>query len=145
MVYIHTEGTFNDEAIQAFQDEHDVIDAQLQFFHHYGCPVWMVLVRYRGVANASERRERWDWRASLNDEEKKRFDRLKAWRAERAKKDGLSAYLILTNRQLASVIRRCPRNLAELRELGGIGEKTAERYGRAILAMLNAPEQGASA
>ena len=137
-------GVFNDDAIQSFQAEHDVIDVQSQFFHHDGYPIWTVLVRYRGDSATAERREKRDWRATLDDAGKQVYDRLRTWRADRAKEDGLSAFVVLTNRQMAAVASTLPKTIAALRQIDGIGEKTADRYGTEVLALLRAPKKGAS-
>lgn len=42
---------------------------------------------------------------------------------------------------MGEVARRRPASVAELREIHGIGEKTAERYGPALLAVLEIEEK----
>jgi len=61
---------------------------------------------------------------------------LKAWRSELAKAQRVPAYVILHDATLDALCRMRPRTLQDLLEVPGIGEKRAERYGQAILKLL---------
>jgi ATP-dependent DNA helicase RecQ len=61
---------------------------------------------------------------------------LRAWRSELAKAQRVPAYVILNDATLDALCRQRPRNLQQLLEVPGIGEKRAERYGQAILTLL---------
>ena len=61
---------------------------------------------------------------------------LRAWRSELAKAQHVPAYVILHDATLDALCRQRPRTLQELLEVPGIGEKRAERYGQAILNLL---------
>ncbi len=65
---------------------------------------------------------------------------LKRWRNERARADGVPAYAIARNTQLAEMCRKLPRSLAALREIEGFGEATCEKYGKDILARIPADD-----
>ena len=72
-------------------------------------------------------------------------ERLRAWRLERARDDGVPAYVVLTNACLDEVCRRLPGDEAELLEVPGLGPARIERYGRDLLELLRtAPGAGAS-
>lgn len=45
-------------------------------------------------------------------------------------------YVLLTNRQVAAIARRRPETLEALREVDGIGEAKASRFGRELLALV---------
>jgi ATP-dependent DNA helicase RecQ len=64
------------------------------------------------------------------------FERLRAWRAELARQQGVPAYVILHDKTLREVAARQPGSLAELLEISGIGEAKAARYGAALLEAL---------
>jgi superfamily II DNA helicase RecQ len=63
-------------------------------------------------------------------------DRLKAWRLEIAQKRKVPAYVVLHDTTIDALCRQRPRNLAELLEVSGIGEKKAEKFGEQILTVL---------
>jgi DNA helicase-2/ATP-dependent DNA helicase PcrA len=72
-------------------------------------------------------------------------ERLRAWRSERARDDGVPAYVVLTNACLDEVCRRLPGDEDELLEIPGLGPTRIERYGRDLLEVLRAaPGAGAS-
>jgi ATP-dependent DNA helicase RecQ len=64
---------------------------------------------------------------------------LKRWRLERAKADGVPAYVVFHNSTLAEVAARRPRTLTELASVPGVGPTKLERYGADVLAALGAP------
>lgn len=76
-------------------------------------------------------------RAELSEPERAVYDRLRAWRNGRAQAEGVPPFVLLTNRQLAELARRRPTTLAGLREVNGLGEAKAGRFGRELLAVLS--------
>jgi ATP-dependent DNA helicase RecQ len=69
--------------------------------------------------------------------ESRRYARLKAWRLEEARRQSVPAYVILHDATLAEVARRRPRELAALAAIPGIGAHKLERYGRAVLGVVD--------
>jgi ATP-dependent DNA helicase RecQ len=61
------------------------------------------------------------------------YERLKEWRRSQARTQGVPAYVILHDKTLAEIAQRRPNSLLALAEIGGIGERKLERYGRALL------------
>ncbi len=68
-------------------------------------------------------------------------DALRAWRKERAKADGVPAYVVFNDRTLFALADRQPRSRGELLAVEGIGPTKLDQYGDELLAML-AAEQG---
>lgn len=66
------------------------------------------------------------------------FDRLRAWRADTARAHGVPAYVIFHDATLAGIAAACPRSLAQLRGIAGIGAKKLEHYGDSLLALCQA-------
>jgi ATP-dependent DNA helicase RecQ len=67
------------------------------------------------------------------------FDRLKAWRRDEARGQGVPAYVIFHDATLAEIARRRPEDLAALAGITGLGARKLERYGAALLELLAAP------
>ena len=77
------------------------------------------------------------WRKRLETpEEEERFERLRRWRAEKARAEGIPAYAIMTNLQLAETAHRHPASLSALMRIEGFGPAKAEKFGREILELL---------
>jgi RecQ family ATP-dependent DNA helicase len=64
--------------------------------------------------------------------------RLKEWRTAEAKRLGLPAYMVLSDRTLASVAHARPENPRQLLEISGMGPSKTERFGAAILELCGA-------
>ncbi len=65
---------------------------------------------------------------------------LRAWRTERARQDGVPAYIVLSDKYLRGVAVARPRTLVSLRALPGIGPTKLELYGEEILAAIEGSE-----
>ncbi|MFG3252075.1 DNA helicase RecQ [Streptomyces sp. NPDC048172] len=74
--------------------------------------------------------------ADLPEEAQPLFESLRAWRAAQAKEQGVPAYVVFHDATLRDIAARRPSSLAELGELGGIGEKKLATYGAGVLAVL---------
>jgi ATP-dependent DNA helicase RecQ len=66
------------------------------------------------------------------DEEQ--FERLRAWRYERA--EGKPAYTVAANAVLEDVLRSSPRDVDQLLAIRGIGPAFCEKHGESLLAEL---------
>ena len=64
------------------------------------------------------------------------FEALRLWRAEKAREQGVPAYVILHDRTLTELAIQRPQSSNALLQIPGIGLAKAERYGEALLALL---------
>ena len=67
-----------------------------------------------------------------------RFDRLRAWRTERAAERGVASDVVLTNEVLMAVARAAPASLEELADLGLLGAFKLEEYGEELIRAMKA-------
>jgi ATP-dependent DNA helicase RecQ len=74
--------------------------------------------------------------AALSGEDAGLFDRLKAWRGAEARSQSVPAYVVLHDSTLAEIARIRPASLDALGGIGGIGAKKLERYGPALLGLV---------
>ncbi|HVL65216.1 MAG TPA: ATP-dependent DNA helicase UvrD2, partial [Actinomycetota bacterium] len=65
------------------------------------------------------------------------FGALKTWRLERAKADGVPAYVVFHDATLREIADRLPRSHADLSRIPGIGVAKLERYGDELLEALS--------
>lgn len=142
-------GSFPTEPLAQMEEE--VLQVSEHFFVHMGMPHLLLIVHYRDRSSRDRyiRNERSvvqdrparpmadsGVRADLAQPEQEVFDRLRAWRNGRAQSEGVPPYVLLTNRQLAEVVKRQPATIRELREIDGIGEAKAGKLGKELLGML---------
>ncbi|MCC7546413.1 MAG: DNA helicase RecQ [Burkholderiales bacterium] len=74
----------------------------------------------------------------LSDDQAAVLERLRAWRRDEARAQGVPAYVIFHDATLEEIARLRPRSLVRLATIGGIGTRKLERYGEALLALLDA-------
>jgi DNA helicase-2/ATP-dependent DNA helicase PcrA len=66
------------------------------------------------------------------------FDALRSWRLDRARTDGVPAFVVASDRTLQEIAQAMPTSEAELLEVHGIGATKVELYGDEILTVLDA-------
>jgi DNA helicase-2/ATP-dependent DNA helicase PcrA len=66
------------------------------------------------------------------------FDRLRTWRRERAKADGVPAYVVFHDATLAAIADEAPSNRAALASVSGVGPTKLQRYADEILSIVAA-------
>ena len=146
-------GAFDDSPLQEFLKGKQVYRIRDYFFANEETPYLAMVIAYADVAIASSAAtiekskgsKRAAWRELLADSDLPLFNALRNWRAERAKREGVPAYLICTNAQLAQMVKARPRSLSGLGAIKGVGKAKLERYGPDLLALLsNASERSDS-
>jgi DNA helicase II / ATP-dependent DNA helicase PcrA len=65
-------------------------------------------------------------------------ERLRAWRLERARQDGVPPYVIFHDSVLHAIAAAAPRSLGDLSQVAGVGPAKLDRYGSAVLSLLRA-------
>ncbi|MGW5636282.1 DNA helicase RecQ [Streptomyces sp. NPDC003832] len=66
------------------------------------------------------------------------FEALRAWRAERAREQGVPAYVIFHDATLREIVTVWPSSVRDLGGVGGVGEKKLATYGEGVIAVLAA-------
>ena len=74
--------------------------------------------------------------ATLSTEARSLFERLREWRAETAKEQGVPAYVIFHDRTLKEIAESRPANQNALMTVQGVGQAKMERYGEKILRLV---------
>jgi RecQ family ATP-dependent DNA helicase len=96
------------------------------------------VARRRGTRGASARVSGSTPQPSGEPVDEAQFDRLRAWRWERA--EGKPAYTVAANSVLEEVLRRRPVSRGELLEIRGVGPAFWEKHGESLLELLGAME-----
>jgi ATP-dependent DNA helicase RecQ len=139
---------FDDTAVATFTRGKEVLSVRDHFFLKDDVPYWSFLVSYNVLQREGEpaparsavaEAGKLKYRDLLDEATWPLFNALRDWRAERAKAEGVPAYLILTNDVLAQVVKRKPRTLNELGQIPGLGTAKLKRYGRELLGQLGVP------
>ncbi len=70
------------------------------------------------------------------------FETLRAWRLQVAREHGVPAYTVFHDATLEEIARRRPGSTAELRAVSGVGAVKLERYGPAVLDLVQGAQPG---
>lgn len=139
----YQEGTqgFPESALRQATVGREVLEAREHFFTHGNVPHLALVLMLGDGPHVGEGFRPRDPNAP-NPEELVPEDRrslyrdLKKWRNERAKADGKPAYAIARNTQLAEIVNRAPKSLAELKEIAGLGDAFCRDYGEPVLELV---------
>lgn len=74
--------------------------------------------------------------SELSGEEQERFEKLRAWRTEQARKQNTPQYTVAHNRQLFEMAQLKDLSFASLSGIKGFGGKRAEKYAEEIQRLL---------
>ena len=137
-------GAFDDQPLIDFTRDKDLIAVQNHFFTYDGSPYLAIVLDYRlgDLLNPEEpkdsRRQREDhWRETLPHNAIPFYNTLRQWRSARAKADGIPAYHIANNKQLAEMAESRPQSLTALAKLEGFGQARISKYGQEMLDLLS--------
>ncbi|MEW2584051.1 ATP-dependent DNA helicase UvrD2 [Streptomyces virginiae] len=70
------------------------------------------------------------------------YERLRDWRADRAKEQGLPPYCVFTDKTLMAIAEAAPSEAGELAMISGVGGRKLDRYGADVLAICAGQEPG---
>ena len=130
---------FPEGALRQATAGREVLEVREHFFTHGNVPhLALVLLLGDGVSDGFRPRDSNapNPEESLPEDRRPFYRDLKRWRNDRAKADGKPAYAIARNTQLAEIVKRAPKSLAELKEVEGIGEAFCRDYGQAVLELV---------
>ncbi len=129
--YLQVEGEFS--TLELTASARSVLRGEVQLFLRQPTRSAGKTKRGHGESRGRSKRSQ----LSMDDEELARFEALKAWRAEIAREHNLPAYVVFHDATLAEMAKEVPDTLDALAEIGGVGAKKLEAYGREILRVLN--------
>jgi superfamily II DNA helicase RecQ len=98
---------------------------------------WSFCVRYqeedRTSAPSFSDKEKPDYEKLLDKDCYERFNHMKKIRRDLCKAEGIPAYTIFTDEQLAGLAKIEKLSLSKMKTVKGIGDKTIEKYGERFL------------
>lgn len=125
--------------LNAFLRGHRVVRMEKHFVGQETGAYWALAVEFleRGGGEASHTIEgRIDYKTVLSEADFAVFRRLRDLRKELADAEGLPAFAVFTNAQLAAMVQRRVTSRRMLSEIDGIGEAKTTKYAERFLAAL---------
>jgi superfamily II DNA helicase RecQ len=134
---------FNNDILDNFLCDKEVITWKSNFFERQKDFFWTIVVEYKHAGSKSgtypeKYRIKQDetYKDILSENDWPLFKRLREWRGEVSKAQGIPPYIICRNMQLAKIAVTRPKSLNALQEIKGIGNAKKEKYGADILKLV---------
>ena len=126
------------EEMNRFCAAHRVISIEKQFVQDGERSYCALCVGYveKPVGPLSPRKGHVDYREVLGAADFVLFAKLRDLRKKLAEQEGVPAYALFTNEQLAQMVQQRVTTKAELAALDGVGPARIEKYGEAFLQLL---------
>ncbi len=108
---------------------------------------WAICVSYLDSAErpvAEKRSGRVDYREVLCDADFTVFAKLRSLRKTLAEQEGVPAYALFTNEQLADMVRQKITSMKALEQISGVGLARAKKYGATFLEILKTHGNGSA-
>lgn len=128
------------EELNQFLAAHRIVALDRQFVADGPNSAWALCVTYVQASSRPQpgKRGKIDYREILSEPDFAVFAKLRALRKTLAEKDGVPAYALFTNEQLAEMVQRRVATLTGLRDIPGVGEARVDKHGAAFLDILRA-------
>ena len=128
------------DALNAFCAQHRIVASDRHFVDRGVDSFWAVCVTWvEGAAPAfpgQGKRERVDYREVLGEADFAVYSELRRLRKQLADREGVPAYAIFTDEQLAAMVQRRVATAQGLGAIEGVGEARVDKFGEAFLAPL---------
>ena len=127
-----------EDDLNAFCASHRVASVDKALIQDGANSYWSICVGYHEGTDKSvvARKGRIDYREVLNEADFAIFVRLRNLRKMLAEREGVPAYALFTNEQLAEMVTTRAASLADLQTIDGIGDAKSKKYGEAFLTEL---------
>jgi len=139
---IHSGGDIADE-LNRFLVGHRILSVDRQLAQDGANSAWAVCVGFESAeqgrpasGNGLGKQGKVDYREVLNEADFTVYARLRTLRKEIADREGLPAYALFTNEQMAEMVQRRVATAAAMREIQGIGDARMEKYADSFLQVL---------
>jgi superfamily II DNA helicase RecQ len=133
------------EDMNRFCAAHRVISIEKQFVQDGERSYWALCVGYveKQAGPLSPRKGHVDYREVLGAADFALFAKLRELRKTLAEQEGVPAYALFTNEQLAQMVQQRVTTKAELAALDGVGPARIEKYAEAFLNLLRSADSHA--
>jgi superfamily II DNA helicase RecQ len=95
------------------------------------CVEWL-----EGASQTSRKMPKVDYREVLSPEQFDLFSKLRDKRKQLASRDGVQVYTIMTNEQLAELVRKKINTIEGFKEISGVGESRLKKYGMEFIKVI---------
>lgn len=130
----------SESELNAFCDQHRVTGIDKQFVTDGANSFWSICVTWveKQAILEGKHKSRIDYKEILNDDDFSMYSQLRELRKQLADREGMPAYHIFTNEQLANIVRQRITTKTDMLNLEGVGETRVEKYGHEFIQRMKA-------
>lgn len=129
----------HNEELNVFLRTNKVVEIEKQLVQTAYGVYWCMYISYLpSTVTENASREKIDYMKSLEPEVFNRFSKLRELRKKIASDEGLSAYVIFTDAELAEIAKLTDISIGKLKGIKGIGDKKVAKYAETIVKVLKA-------
>lgn len=125
---------FDEELLNQFVLNKYIREFRTEFFQDGDDKYWTIFLEYDSALEKTADKAL----QVLNEPQKLLLERLKAWRKERAAKEGVPVYIIGTNGEFMDIVMKAPGTLEALKAVKGFGKGKISKYGEELVGIINA-------
>ncbi len=138
---IHGDPSLEHE-LNSFLSGHRIVSVEKRFVDAGLDSAWTFCVTWTEMSEkAPVRKGKIDYKEVLSEQDFKMYAVLRALRKDMAEKEGVPAYALFTNEQLAEMVRQQVKSKAQLGKIKGIGSTRVEKYGDPFLKLIEAEQE----
>ncbi len=127
---------YNDE-LNAFLRSHKIVQVEKHLVQTENSHSWCFYISYIDSGSSpvklSGGKKKIDYKEVLNEADFAKFSVFREIRKKIAKDQGVSAYIVFTDAELAEITKLEQLTIANIKKIKGIGEKKAEKYGKELI------------
>ena len=126
------------QALNQFCGQHRVVTVEKYFVEQGIDSFWSVCVTTvdSAISAPGTKRDRIDYKEVLNEQDFSVFAELRDLRKALSEQEGVPAYALFTNEQLAQMVTRRVDTAEALGGIEGVGKSRQEKYGEQFLSLL---------
>jgi superfamily II DNA helicase RecQ len=135
--------SFDDSVITDFFSDKEIKKWEAHFFERKAGNYWTIVVEYESLISQSNVipskknvKKNEGYKELLKEQDWPLFNRLRDWRGEKGKSDGVPPYIIFTNLQLGQLTVKKPLSLNAFQEIEGVGDVKKKKYGNEIIQII---------
>ncbi|MDR1787307.1 MAG: HRDC domain-containing protein [Treponema sp.] len=130
------------DELNAFLKSHRIVNVEKRLVDGERGTGWLFLVEYgQEVKNSyspqqGQSQPRVDYRDVLSDQDFALFDKARQLRKSLSEKQGLPAYAVFTNEQLAAMIKNKAKTVKDIASIPGVGDAKVRQYAGVFLKLI---------
>ena len=128
-------GEQENEELNRFLRGHRILKVDKELVQEGGMACWTFCIEYIEPSKKAPptKKVRVDYKEVLSPEVFERFSVLRKRRKKIAEKEGIPAYAVFTDKELAKLAEIEELDISKMKKVDGIGAKKVEKYGERIL------------